>query len=153
MGTPTTASPMREQQPVTTEEQSFAEIPDSTPDESEPMPDEAVEDVSVSQMESQGTESPKQTKDVADLSQKSEDVPKEQEKDEVPQNVEMMNKTGVEMDTISKGVADHIKEQLVSEEKSKKENSDVTFANANAKKEEDRKVAELDERSDKLADP
>merc|ERR1719500_2125424 len=44
--TPTTASPVREQHPVTNEEQSFSEIPDATPEEGEPLPDAAVEDVS-----------------------------------------------------------------------------------------------------------
>jgi uncharacterized C2H2 Zn-finger protein len=139
--TPTTASPIREQQPVANEEQ---EIPDITPEEDEPVPDAAAEEVSGSEIEGQDTESPKTgSQDLADLknsgeSNQSENVANKEGKDEMTQNVEMMNTIGVERVTVPEGVADLIKEQLVPEEEIKKDNLDVTV---NAKKEE--KVAEL----------
>merc|ERR1712217_462961 len=126
--TPTTASPIREQQPVTSE--SFGEIPDVTPEESEPMPDAAVGEVSGSGIEGQDTESPETGgRDLAYLkkseeSAQSKNVENEEEKDEVPQNVEMV-KTGFERETVPERVEDLIKEQLVSDEENKKDNLKV----------------------------
>ena len=159
--TPTTASPVREHQPVTNEEQSFGEIPDVTPEEGEPMSDAAVEDVSGSEIEGPDTGSPEtenaeQTQDLADLKKSEEsghleNVPKEKEIDEVPHKVGMTNKTEVEKDALPKEVADVIKEQMVSDEESKKDDFDVTVKEKKEEKVAD--IAELGERSDELVDP